>query len=361
MRPDELLALSTQFSEAPFDGRRWMQALGGLAAATGSERAQMIAIGPEATVPLNLVTDFEPSALAEFVAIDGANPAVNWRVAAANAATPMEIIHEHHYAAAKRRIDAGAYDEFCARHDVAFGCQTRLHQVDHLSIGLVTLRTRRDGPSTPESRQAFSAAAPFARLAARTALLLEQQGAQLLEGTLQSMAMAALLIDDRGVARAITPKAEAYLTGASALRWAHGSLRARNPADSAALRDALSSALAGMPTPTIAIGKSEHPTFLTFIPLPRLEWAFGFPPRVLVVIRGHDDASERPALLRALYGLTPSEIEIVQHFLAGRARSEIAELRAVSLGTMQSQMKMIFRKLGVNREAELAIKLATIP
>lgn len=361
MRPDELLALSTLFAEAPFDGGRWMQALGGLAALTGSARAQMIAIGPAATIPLNLVTDLDSSALAEFAAIDGANPAVNWRVAAANEAVPMAIVHEPHYAAAKRRIASHAYDEFCRRHDVAFGCQTRLHQGDHLSIGLVALRTEREGLSTPETLQAFSAVAPFARLAARTALLLDQQGAQLLEGTLQSMSVAALLIDDRGVARAITPKAEAYLAGASALRWAHGSLSARNPTDSAALRDAVNSAMAGMPTPTIAIGKSEHPTFLTFIPLPRLEWAFGFPPRVLVVIRGHDDAGERPALLRALYGLTPSEVEIVRHFLAGRARSEIAELRGVSLGTMQSQMKMIFRKVGVNREAELAIKLAAIP
>jgi DNA-binding CsgD family transcriptional regulator len=361
MRPDEFLALSTLFSEAPFDGARWMQALGGLAALTGSARAQMIAIGPAATIPLNLVTDLESSALAEFAALDGANPIVNWRVAAANEAMPMAIVHEPHYATAKRRITSHAYDEFCGRHDVAFGCQTRLHQGDDLSIGLVTLRTEREGPSTPETLQAFGAAAPFARLATRTALLLEHQGAQLLEGTLQSMSIAALLIDDGGVARAITPKAEAYLAGTPALRWARGSLQARSPADSGALRDALNKAMAGMPTPIIAIGKSEHPTFLTFIPLPRLEWVFGFLPRVLVVIRGQDDAGQRPDLLRALYGLTPSEIEIVRHFLAGRARSEIAELRGVSLGTMQSQMKMIFRKVGVNREAELAIRLAAIP
>ena len=59
-------------------------------------------------------------------------------------------------------------------------------------------------------------------------------------------------------------------------------------------------------------------------------------------------------------GTTPAEQEIIDLMLQGLTAKEIAEQRGASLRTVTTQLGMIFRKAGVNSQAELiAVMTAT--
>lgn len=363
MQVSQLQSLADSFSDAAFDDAKWPVALERLASATGSARAQLIGIGGKAAVPFNIVTSCPDGALDEFVAIGGGRPDVSWRVRAAMNAVQMETVSERHYDAARDGIESDVYEEYCDRYDLQFGCQTTLISSADALIGLAILRTAEDGRSTASARQAFRASAPFVRLAVRTANILEQEGARLVAGTLEAMSLAAFVCDDFGLVRALTPEAERSLNNGLPVRLVSSRLKGLRQVDddviSKALRDAVGNSPGTGRSSTIAIGLAHIPAVLSFVTMPKREWSFGFAPRALVIARrNHESKGPDSALLRSLYGLTASEADVTRAFLAGASRKKIARSRGVSLATVQSQLKIIFRKLEVTREAELTNKLA---
>ena len=59
------------------------------------------------------------------------------------------------------------------------------------------------------------------------------------------------------------------------------------------------------------------------------------------------------ALMR-LFALTPREAEIARQVGEGKSAVEIARAKNVSQGTVRSQLKAVFRKVGANSQCELA-------
>lgn len=71
------------------------------------------------------------------------------------------------------------------------------------------------------------------------------------------------------------------------------------------------------------------------------------------------DMAQREGRLRRLasvYGLTPAEARVALHVIDGGSLATYAQLAAVSVGTARTQLKSVFAKTGVSRQAEL-IKL----
>lgn len=64
-------------------------------------------------------------------------------------------------------------------------------------------------------------------------------------------------------------------------------------------------------------------------------------------------------LLQALFDLTPAEARVAGLIAEGYAVDSIATTHSVSLNTVRTQLKSIFTKLGVTRQAELASLLST--
>ena len=60
-------------------------------------------------------------------------------------------------------------------------------------------------------------------------------------------------------------------------------------------------------------------------------------------------------------GATPAEQEIIDLMLQGLTAKEIAEQRGASLRTVTTQLGMIFRKAGVNSQAELIAVMTSDP
>jgi pimeloyl-ACP methyl ester carboxylesterase/DNA-binding CsgD family transcriptional regulator len=57
--------------------------------------------------------------------------------------------------------------------------------------------------------------------------------------------------------------------------------------------------------------------------------------------------------MRSLYDITKAETRLVNHLIKGHSLKEASELINVSMGTLRSQLKSIFQKTGVSRQAEL--------
>ena len=73
--------------------------------------------------------------------------------------------------------------------------------------------------------------------------------------------------------------------------------------------------------------------------------------------------SARPAfseLLTSLFGLTPAERLLAAELGSGTNLADIASRRAVSMGTVRSQLKSIFGKVGVTRQSDLVRTLLTL-
>lgn len=361
MRSAELLSIATRFTDAAFDEGSWIEALDALARTTGSQCGQLIGIGGPAAFPFNFMSNLDPRATEDLATINGGAPEVNWRVAASLQVGTMAVVSERDYARARSSLSTDIYDDFAAQYDIELGCQTALVQEQDLIVGLAVLRGRQDGPTTPEVRRAMGAIAPHVRQSVKTAMLLERQGAQIVAGALEAMSITAFVCDQLGDVRAMTASAEDLVSVGSAMQLRQSRLAGSSPGEDAAIETAiLQVSSAGVPT-TIVLGMPSAPTAVSFLPLPKRSWNFMFAPGVLAVVRsGRLDHGIATDLLRSLFGLTRSEAEIARAFLAGCSRERIARDRGVSLGTIQSQMKSIFQKVGVKREADLAIRLATL-
>lgn len=359
----EFLSLQNGFAQAGLRRDLWMPALQSLAKATGSSRAELVGFSPQAPV-FNWITDVDLAVLTDFLALDGANPRVNYRLAAGQAAAVEEVVHEAHYAEAILQLESRAYVDFCEKWGMTHGCQATLVVDRDLLIGMSILRSREEGETTPAHRELFGALAPHVRTAVRTQGALEGQGDQLVAGAFAAMGAAAFVLDGFGQVRRVTPAAEAIVSASDRLRLVKRRLHGANAREDEILRSAVARAAnpsPGFPGEAVVALRGAgggEPLILDVLPLPREPWTFGFEPRVLVVARKPArDRKHVADLLTATFGLTTAEADIAEQLSRGVSREDIAHGRGVSLSTVRIQIKAIFRKMEVSREGELVARV----
>src|SRR5690606_35712692 len=105
---------------AALDGKRWYGALNQLAKATGSANGQLISIGPNWSVPLDIVTNVDRDLLEEFEAIDGGNPRINPRVKAGLEAPILETRAESDFITPEEYARHPHYQEFARPRNLAY-------------------------------------------------------------------------------------------------------------------------------------------------------------------------------------------------------------------------------------------------
>jgi DNA-binding CsgD family transcriptional regulator len=74
---------------------------------------------------------------------------------------------------------------------------------------------------------------------------------------------------------------------------------------------------------------------------------------VLLIRDPHARPRGRRTLLQRAYGLTPAEARVADAIADGLSLAEIAERFGVARGTVKNQLKEVFAKVGVRRQAEL--------
>lgn len=345
-----------RFQEAALNPALWMDALQDLADATGSARGQLIGIGRRDAVPFNWVNDFSQRALDDFVRIGGAQPTVNYRIAADTQIRLGEIAHEGNYAQARASLRSDVYLDFCRDYDIPNGCQTALLAEEGALIGLALLRTERDGTTSEEQRAVFAEAAGAARCAVRLQLAIEDQAHALARGSLDVALGCHLLLDHAGRVRTMTASAEALIARGAPLSLIDGRLASPDPRHDRALSLAVARVLHGATQAQVALGRG---LFLDLFALGRREWTLGFAPQIIAVVR--DRTAEQRAQVAAagvLFGLSPAECEIATMLTEGMTRDAISTARHTTAETTKSQIRSIYQKVGCTREAELAAIIA---
>jgi DNA-binding CsgD family transcriptional regulator/PAS domain-containing protein len=347
------------FQAAALGSGSWLEALEALASVTASRSGQLIGVGDDAAVPFNWVTNLDPQALVEFVAMNGGDPSLNARVRAGMAAPELEVLTEADFLAPG---DAeGEIYSLYRRYDVPHTCQTTLIREPGLHVGLTVMRAARQGQVTAEEQRAFAAIAPHARAAVRTQMTLQTQGAALVAGAMEALSMAVFVCDAQGLVRAMSPRAEALVRSQRHLRLKNDRLLAWSNRDTHALTLALHQAafarsLGARPPAMLLLHDPQgaEPLLAEVATVPGERHSFGFGVAALLLVREPRDNDVRgAALARSMFKLTQAETAVVADLVAGLGPQAIADRANVSVGTIRSHIRRIFDKAGVRSQVEL--------
>ncbi len=349
---------------APFDPEGWDTALREVARATGSNRAQLLALG-ERHVPFNWINDAPPEFLAQLGDVDLYRPEVNYRIAAIQA--PMEVTWEAHYDQILARHTDERYRELTRHYEFEHGAQVVLSQTPGSFFGLAVMHGAAEGRTTEAQRAALAQLAPSLLSAIRLQESIEHTGAHLLHGSLEALESAAILLDGYGRASFVSPAAHALL-GPDTLQVSAQIVRAARSEVDRALGQRIAEALAGRdPGPANLWIRHKGGLLLVDVrPLPRGRWDLGLSAAAILTLRPLQPgananlvAKDSKAMARmasqlaSALGLTQTEGEVTTLLAHGLSRKEIAALRHVSPQTVNSQLRTIFLKCEVNRESEL--------
>ena len=356
--------LVDDFLAAALEPRLWLNALDNLATATGSMRGQLIGIGGPRSVPFNWVTNLPDHATVDFVDIEGGSEHVNYRVAADRIGARHLVKHEAHYDVAREGLATDIYLDFCRDYDLPNGCQATILHRDDMLVGLALLRSERDGRTTPADRRLFASLVPHVRAAVCMQTAMENQGASLIAGAMDAVAVPAFVLDGLGRVCATSAGGEAALADADCVRIVDRQLRGCSQADDQAIDAAITASLSaqgdGQGRAVIRLkGRSFERALLSVMRLPTRPMNFGFVPHALAVLRAPGRARGLDAdVLKLAFNLTAAEADIALALTRGASRAEIAAERNVSPETIKAQLKSLFVKTGVGREAELIAKVA---
>jgi len=364
---EQWLAIADEFYNAAVDSARWYGALEKLAAATGSRTGELITIGHDAVVPINLMTNMDPGVHAAAAKCRIGDPAINPRVNAGMTSPVLKVMAESDFITPEEHAIHPHYNEFARPWDIPYICLATLERQNDLLIGLAVCRSEREGHINDEQRRVFASLAPHVRAAVKMQIAFEGNGATLVRGALETLSIPAFVCGRTGAVHAVTTPAEQILRAEQGLSLRNRFLRAFRDDEDKALNDAIQKAsrrqtVPGTPVASTVVvhGKDEaaSPIVLDVMPLPSIALEFSAAPRVVVVARGSRGADTRKAaLLQGVYGFTAAETDIALQLARGQSTEHIAQARKVAVGTVRAQIKSMLAKLGVSRQVELVARL----
>jgi len=352
------------FCNAPLDDE-WLHALSMLGEITGSRSGELIGLGAANSVPFNWVTNLDGSYSDDFIAMGGGDPAQNPYVRVGTQLPALKVMSSEDFITRHERRHNRFLVEHVKRYDIPYVCLAPLVKESDLLVGLAVLRSSSQGEISTAEREMFTSIAPHVRAAVRMQMSLEHQGAALVAGALEALSLAVFVCDCRGVVRSMTPDAEAMVSHGRPLALRNGILSSCRPMEARALGEAIKRAAAGIDcftgpiSSTLVISAPDCPPLvLDVLPVPKRDFAFGFEPGVLVVVKeGKAKPDQVKTLLMAMYRLTTAEVDVVMRLVSGETPEQISFARNSSVGTVRAQIRDIYSKCGTNRCSELIAKV----
>src|SRR5687768_483198 len=271
-------------------------------------------------------------------------------------------VHEHFPAATRSRHE---YFEFARKADIgdAVGINTHAHAGVR---SLLTFQRPFDAPAfDAEAKRVGELLAPHLQLAKRVdAAFARALGEkQVLAASLDRLACAALIVDSQGVIQYANAEGERWFRKDPRVQAAQRKLQLAASGLRAALQAACRRACRPGGTSTVMMlpAAGKHPAAEVVVsPLSPAHQAgrhWQRPLAMVVIAIVARDPARMARRMRQLYGLTDAEARIAALLAQGQTLDQIAFARGVRLVTLRSQLKSIFGKTGVTRQAEL-VRLA---
>lgn len=242
-----------------------------------------------------------------------------------------------------------------------------VHTHDRIGIMGCITRSARDIISPEE--QAFAAnLSPHLRRAALIGDLLDQARveAQFYQTTLNALAVAVVLTDEKGHIRFANTAAEDMFVQSGPIVRTNNIVKAQNaraqlPLLAALARAAKSDQLLGAGGIGIPISAPGEPAAVAYVlPLAAGTARAAFTPATVAIFVSTTTSASPPpqAVMMALYDLTPTEARIAIAVIAGDNKPNILAKHQISENTLKTHLARIYKKTGSNSIGEL-VKLAT--
>ncbi|WP_404363213.1 LuxR C-terminal-related transcriptional regulator [Marinobacter sp.] len=300
--------------------------------------------------------------MGDFFVAGGGSPELNPRLVVGLNSPELRILTDDDVMSPAERKHHPFYAELLRPTDTTSICATNLLKDREMMVGLAVLRRPQEGEIEPEQHRLFASLALHARAAFKTQILLENRGAEILAGALESLMLTAFICDSDGYVRAMTPSAASALSMANYLTMRCGHLATTLTGQKPNLGETISWVALGLP----GVSKPQSKSLLVrsrrgghlvldIVPLPRIGSQLNHGPRVLVLARDRQrKRTDSMALLKAAFDLTEAEGAIALLVSDGYSPERIASERGVSPGTVRIQLKTVFSKLGAHSQVELA-------
>lgn len=338
----------------------WDQAMGALAAATGSKAGELLGLGVS---PFHVITEISREELEDLAAIQGHDPSVNSRVRVGMRAPEMRLLDEADFDTEGDSRRNPAYGDLISRVDIPHANLTILSRSPEMTLGLTVLRSAKQGAMPDEQKRLLRAAAPHVLAALKLHMAAESRAMTLTASGFEQAGLPAFVLDRSGRMRAMTTLAE-QLVRAGDIRIKDGRLTGREghderlaPAiDQARLRRGLSDAAPGVVLTRDADGLA-YPLEVMALPS---RHGFDFDAGVVVVARPPREVERRAARMAAiLFGLTPAEAAVAGLLTAGLSAPDIAQRQGVAVGTIRTHIRHLFEKTGAKNQLALVAAITS--
>lgn len=358
LRNDEHFESTVElFRHAALGQAPWDDAMAGLAGACHGVSCNLVGVG-DGRLQFFWANDLDPTMwddLGDVMNSEVLNP----RLALGGQARPFHRVEGIDFASDEWVRRFPVYGEVCRKYDLGFGSLMNLKKTERDYLGVGILRNQKQGHGSQADADALSILAPHVADSVKLQRMVEDQGSLLACGALEAVGAAAFLCDAWGRVRNLTPAAELLVGSQGPLILKAGYLGCRSADCDKVLGEAVARASRHQTSRVQTLVLKQEwvdPLVLDVAPLPVFSGPVGFTPRAIVTVRMPRVPRETDVLMR-IFGLTHAEADVSTALALGEPREAIAASRGVSLETIRTQLKGIFIKLGVSREAEMIAKI----
>jgi len=264
------------------------------------------------------------------------------------------IMRDHLFVTEEVRRKSQIYNDFYAHHNVGWNAGWRTPIAGEMwAFSLL----KADGPVGDEEADALARLAPAVNRSVKMGFALHGMYRQGVADGLAASGAAAVVLDNLGQVCLVTPEAERLFGPDFCV--SRGRMRVANAAgarDVGRLEAAARSPLADAPIESFAIQRSGGRRPLLAHPVTVRGHGLDMLPGMRVIVMLVDLEQTRqaaPDVLRALFGLSPTEADIAILLGRGLTVAETADARGVLESTVRDQLKGLYARMGVNRQSEV--------
>lgn len=361
MDVDALARSTSRFSEAALDPTLWPDLLQDIAGSVGAFGAVLLQSGvPSEDMP------WSPSLLRQREAYYGEG----WNRRDLRALRSVSAFRRGLVVVADEDLvsrDEIATEPFYNSHIAAHGTEAFAAVGFRLSsaemCGLVIQRTPSQGAFSAREKELLARLSPQLTATAELARLLGEASVRTSMATLDRLSRPAVALGRRGTVIAHNAAAAALFDRDFGVRA--GGLAVRDPRAAAEIREACDRAQlspASSPPRTVVVRREGRlPLLLKLLPLDGPAGGFVFGAGSLITILDpHAAPSLDPALLGRLFGTTAAQTRLCLRLADGLSLKSAAEADGISAETARSQLKEVFAKTGVRRQADLVALLSRL-
>jgi DNA-binding CsgD family transcriptional regulator len=364
MESEAIALASAALYEAAATPDAWPGALQGMARATGSVgcRLRPVHLRPE-DVAFPASPDIQ-GFLKDFASEGWLRADLRTLRGASLAESGRSVVIEHDVTTEEERRRSPFYQTLSRRHDLPWWAAI-IFDVDGRKWCASILRTAAQGPFTPSDARCLANAAAHLGGAASLASKFDfAYGLGAVEA-LERIGRAAFVLDGAGLVVMANSRAEQR--AAQDLKLVHSRLRAADAASDRRLQALIAEAVAprvagtAPPEPIFIARREGRPIMVEALPATGpMRDVFRRIAALVVITDLNARAKPADALIREAFGLTKAEGRLAAALAAGEDLRNAADCLGVAYETARVQLKAIFGKMQVSRQAELAAVLARL-